>query len=56
MHGKKQQILYFREKLQIEIKAREQAEKKQIEYEERLKAMQQEMERRQKGEKIQINT
>lgn len=43
--------LYFwlcREKLQREIAAREQAERKQQEYEDRLRAMQEEMERRQR--------
>ncbi|XP_046391936.1 moesin/ezrin/radixin homolog 1 isoform X1 [Ischnura elegans] len=37
-----------REKLQLEIAARERAEKKQQEYEERLRSMQEEMEKRQK--------
>lgn len=40
--------MYFsREKLQLEIAAREKAEKKQQEYEERIKSMQDEMEKRQ---------
>lgn len=43
-------VRYFREKLQREIAAREQAERKQHEYEDRLKTMQEEMELRQKGE------
>lgn len=37
-----------REKLQLEIAAREKAEKKHQEYEERLKSMQNEMEKREK--------
>lgn len=37
----------FREKLQLEIAARERAEKKQQEYEDRLRQMQEEMERSQ---------
>lgn len=40
-------ISVYREKLQIEIAARERAEKKQQEYEDRIKAMQEEMERSQ---------
>lgn len=38
-----------REKLQLEIAARERAEKKQQEYEDRLRQMQEEMERSQVG-------
>ena len=37
----------YREKLQLEIAAREKAERKQQEYEERIKNMQDEMEKRQ---------
>lgn len=37
----------YREKLQLEIAARERAEKKQQEYEDRLRQMQEEMERSQ---------
>ncbi|KAI1301649.1 Moesin/ezrin/radixin -like protein 1 [Halotydeus destructor] len=44
----KQQRQQEREKLRKEVEAREAAEKKQLEYAERLKAMQEEMERRQK--------
>ena len=40
-------IYIYREKLQLEIAARELAEKKQREYEEKIKAMEQEMERNQ---------
>lgn len=40
-------IVNFREKLQLEIAARERAEKKQQEYEDRLRQMQEEMERSQ---------
>lgn len=40
-------LYYCREKLQLEIAARERAEKKQQEYEERLRTMQEEMEKRQ---------
>jgi len=39
-------ITYFREKLQLEIAAREKAEKKHQEYEERLKVMQAEISKR----------
>ncbi len=37
------EFFYFREKLQLEIAAREKAEKKHQEYEERLKSLQDEM-------------
>jgi hypothetical protein len=40
-------FFFFREKLQLEIAAREKAERKQQEYEERIKSMQDEMEKRQ---------
>lgn len=40
-------LLILREKLQLEIAARERAEKKQQEYEDRLRHMQEEMERSQ---------
>lgn len=38
---------FFREKLQLEIAAREKAEKKQQEYEEKIKSMQDDLEKRQ---------
>lgn len=40
-------IVLFREKLQLEIAARERAERKQQEYEDRLRNIQEEMERSQ---------